>query len=153
MKEKNPGRGNHVSKGKPENLDMIDHEREKGKGTEVIETKQKRGSETGQEKERSQRKLIEEVEAEIVHLTDERAESQDTRKIVLPRLVHDIPSKELCHCSCVLKKLIAKLFKIVIFNPFKSSPSSATLLPFCFRINPLVFFFLSKPLFLGFPTL
>ena len=85
MKEKNPGRGNHVSKGMLENLDMRDHEREKERGTEEIETKQKRGSETGLERERSQRKLIEEVEAEIGHLTEEKAESQDTQKIVLPR--------------------------------------------------------------------
>ena len=60
--------------------------------------------------------------------------------------------KELRHRSCILKKL-AKLFKIVISNPFQSSPSSAILVPFCFRITPLVFFFLSKLLFLGFPTL
>jgi len=60
--------------------------------------------------------------------------------------------KELRHRSCFLKK-IAKLFKIVISNPFQSSPSSAILVPFGFRINPLVFFFLSKPLFLGSPTL
>ena len=42
------------------------------------------------------------------------------------------------------KKKKAKLFKIV--NPFYSSPSSAILVTFCFRINPLVFFFLNKPL-------
>ena len=54
--------------------------------------------------------------------------------------------KELRHRSCILKKS-AKLFKIVIFNPFQSSQSSAILVPFCFRITPLVFFFLSKPLF------
>ena len=52
----------------------------------------------------------------------------------------------------ILKKL-AKLFKIVISNPFQSSPSSAIPVPFCFKITPLVFFFLSKLLFLGFPTL
>ena len=50
------------------------------------------------------------------------------------------------HRSGILKK-IAKLFKIEISNPFQSSPSSAILVPFCFRINPLVFFFLIKPLF------
>ena len=54
--------------------------------------------------------------------------------------------------SCILKKM-AKLFKIFISNLFQSSPSSAILVPFCFKITPLVFFFLSKPLFLGFPTL
>ena len=48
---------------------------------------------------------------------------------------------------------MAKLFEIVVSNPFQSSPSSAILVPFCSRITPLVFFFLSKPLFLGFPTL
>ena len=47
--------------------------------------------------------------------------------------------KELRHRSCILKKL-AKLFKIVISNPFQSSPSSAILVPYCFRITPLVFF-------------
>ena len=56
------------------------------------------------------------------------------------------------HRSCILKKL-AKLFKIIISNPFQPSPSSAILAPFCFRINPLVFFFFSKTLFSGFPTL
>ena len=60
--------------------------------------------------------------------------------------------KELNHRSGILKKM-AKLFKIVISNPFQSSPSLAILVSFCFRIIPLVFFFLSKPLFLGFPTL
>ena len=60
--------------------------------------------------------------------------------------------KELRHRSCILKKL-AKLFKIVISNPFQSSPSSAILVPFFFRIDPLAFFFLSKPLFLGFLVL
>ena len=59
--------------------------------------------------------------------------------------------KELRHRSCILKKM-AKLFKIVISNPFQSSPSSAILVPFCSRITPLVFFLLSKPLFLGFAT-
>ena len=40
--------------------------------------------------------------------------------------------------SCILKKL-AKVFKIVISNPFQSSPSSAILAPFCSGITPLVF--------------
>ena len=53
--------------------------------------------------------------------------------------------KELRHHSCLLKKL-AKLFKITISNPFQSSPSSSILVPFFFRITPLEFFFLSKPL-------
>ena len=44
------------------------------------------------------------------------------------------------------------IFKIVIFNPFQSSPSSAILVSFCFSIIPLVFFLLSTLLFLGFPT-
>ena len=60
--------------------------------------------------------------------------------------------KELRHRSCILKKL-PKLFKIVISNPIQSSPSSAILVPFLFIITTLVFFFLSKPLFLGFATL
>ena len=64
-------------------------------------------------------------------------------------------------CTCVpfrqdLKELHHrswKFSKIVISNPFQSSPSSAILVPFCCRINPLVFFFLRKLLFLGFPLL
>ena len=39
------------------------------------------------------------------------------------------------------------------FKLFQSFPSSAILVLFCFRINPLVFFSLWKPLFLGFSTL
>ena len=38
--------------------------------------------------------------------------------------------------NVILKKL---LFKIVISEPFQSCPSSAILVPFCFRINPLMF--------------
>ena len=51
------------------------------------------------------------------------------------------------------EKKLSKLFKIVISNPRQSSPSSAILIPFCFRIFPLVFFFPIKPLFWGFPAL
>ena len=58
----------------------------------------------------------------------------------------DFILKELRHRWCILKK-------IFISNPFQSSPPSAILVPFCSRITPLVFFFLSKPLFLGFPAL
>ena len=54
--------------------------------------------------------------------------------------------------QCILKEM-AKLFKIVIFNPLQSSPSSAILVPFCSRANPLVIFFLSKQLFVGLTTL
>ena len=60
--------------------------------------------------------------------------------------------KELRHHSRILKKL-AKLFKIIISNLFQSSPSSAILVPFCSRITPLLFFFLSKPLILGIATI
>ena len=60
--------------------------------------------------------------------------------------------KELRNRSSILKKM-AKLFKIFICNPFQPAPSSAILVPFCFRITPLVFFFLGKPLFLGFAIL
>ena len=62
------------------------------------------------------------------------------------------PLKELRLRSCILNKL-AKLFKIVISNPSQSSPSSAILAPFCCSKTPLLFFFLSKPSFLGFATL
>ena len=43
--------------------------------------------------------------------------------------------KQLRYRSFILKKK-AKLFKIVIFNSFQSTPSSAILVPFCFRITP-----------------
>ena len=62
--------------------------------------------------------------------------------------------KELRHCSCILKKL-ATLFKIIIFNLFQSSPSSAILVPFCLSLESTLSCFssLAKPLFLGFPAL
>ena len=59
--------------------------------------------------------------------------------------------KGLLHRSYTLKKM-PKLFKIIISNPFQSLPPPAILVSFCSRINPLLFFFLSKPLFLGFAT-
>ena len=53
--------------------------------------------------------------------------------------------KELRHCSCILKKLV-KLLKIVISNPFKSSPSL-----FLFALeSPLWYFSSSANHFLGF---
>ena len=70
-------------------------------------------------------------------------------------LLHTVilPLKVLRHGSCIWKKL-PKLFKIVTSNLFQSSPSSAILVPFCSRMNLLVFIFLSgKPLLLGFTTL
>ena len=62
------------------------------------------------------------------------------------------PLKELRHRSRIFKEM-AKLFTFVSCNPFQSPPSSAIRVPFCFRITPLVFLFLSKSLYLGFPTL
>ena len=89
-KEKNPESENHVNKGTPAKHVMTDHERETEIETEATETNQKRGSEREQGTERSQRKVIEEVEAEIDHLTDGKAGSHDILKIVPPRLVHKI---------------------------------------------------------------
>ena len=43
---------------------------------------------------------------------------------------------------------LAKVFKFLILIPFQSSPSPAIFVTFCFRITPLVFFFLTKPFFL-----
>ena len=51
------------------------------------------------------------------------------------------------------EKKLAKLFKIVISNPYPSSLSLAIIVRFCFRITPMMLFFISKPVFLGFPTL
>ena len=53
------------------------------------------------------------------------------------------------HRSCIL----AKLFKVVIFNLIQSSPSSAILATFSLRITSLLFFFLSKLLALDLPAL
>ena len=81
---------------------------------------------------------------------------RDKSKIMfLHGLRHSIPSwlKELRHTSCILKKKklnVSKSSFPVRFNLFHPQPS---LFLFCFRINPLVFFFLSKPLFLGLLTL
>ena len=91
-KEKNPESENRANKGTPVKHVMTDHERETETETETggTGTKQKRGSEIEQGTERSQRKVIEEVEAEIDHLTGGKAGSQDILKIVPPRLVHRI---------------------------------------------------------------
>ena len=90
MKEKNPESENHVNKGTPAKHVMTDHERETEIETEGTEKNQKRESEIEQGTERSQRKVIEEVEAEIDHLTDGKAGSRDILKIVPPRSVHRI---------------------------------------------------------------
>ena len=90
MKEKNPESENHVNKGTPVKHVMTDHERETEKETEQTGTNQKRESEIEQGTERSQRKVIEEVEAEIDHLTGGKAGSRDILKIVPPRSVHRI---------------------------------------------------------------
>lgn len=85
MKEKNPESENHVNKRTPGKHVMTDHERETEIKTEWIGTKQKRGNERELGTERSQRRVTEEVEAEIGHLTDGKAGSRDIQKIVPPR--------------------------------------------------------------------
>ena len=90
MKEKNPENENRVNKGSPAKHVMRDQEKETGRGTEGSGTKQKRGNEIEQGTERSQRKVIEEVEAEIDHLTEGKAGSHDILKIVPPRSVRRI---------------------------------------------------------------
>ena len=89
-KEKNPESENHGNKGTPVKHVMTDHEKETEKETEQTGTKQKRGNEIDLETERSQRKVIEEVEAEIDHLTDGKVGSHDILKIVPLRSVHRI---------------------------------------------------------------
>ena len=59
--------------------------------------------------------------------------------------------KELCHHWRILEKL-AKLFKILISNPIQSSASSTILVPFCFRIGPLVFFLPWQTIIFRFPS-
>ena len=89
-KEKNLENENRVNKGTPVKHVMTDLERETEIETEGSGTKQKRGNEIEQGTERSQRKVIEEVEAEIDHLTEGKAGSHDILKIVPPRSVHRI---------------------------------------------------------------
>ena len=75
---------------------------------------------------------------------------RETPKIPMIRIKHRIPPfKELRDRSRIFKKL-AKLFKIIISNPFKSSPFLAILVPFSSTITPLLFFLLSKTLCVGF---
>lgn len=83
-KEKNPESENHVNKGTPAKHVMTDHERETEIETEETGTNQKSESEIEQGTERSQRKVIEEVEAEIDHLTGGKVGSHDILKIVPP---------------------------------------------------------------------
>ena len=85
MTEKNQGRGSesHVNNGNLGKRDMTDHGREPGRERGGIVTKQKREKEREQGIERSQKRVIGGVEAEIGHLTDEKAGSQD-----IPRIIH-----------------------------------------------------------------
>ena len=86
----------------------------------------------------------------IGHFVQSPCIQQQKTKII--RTSTDKSLRSLSHCSRILKTL-PKLFKIIIFNPFQSSPSSAILVPFCSRITPLMFSFLRKPLFVSFATL
>ena len=52
-------------------------------------------------------------------------------------------------CKMILKSL-AKLFKIVVYNPCQSSPSLTICVPLWFIIISLMIFYLCKVLFLGF---
>ena len=47
-------------------------------------------------------------------------------------------------------KSLDKLFNLVVCNPCQSSPSLPILVPLCFIIISLVFFYLCKALFSGF---
>ena len=47
-------------------------------------------------------------------------------------------------------KGLDKLFNLVVGNPSQSSPSLTILVPLCFIIISLVFFYLCKALFSGF---
>ena len=89
-KEKNPESESHVNKETPAKHVMTDQERETEREKEETGTKQKRGNEIELETERSQRKVIEEVEAEIDHLTDGKVGSHDILKIAPLRSVHRI---------------------------------------------------------------
>jgi len=80
-KEKNPESENHVNKETPAKHVMTDQERETEREKEETGTKQKRGNEIELETGRNLRKVIEEVEAEIDHLTDGKVGSHDILKI------------------------------------------------------------------------
>lgn len=47
-------------------------------------------------------------------------------------------------------KSLAKLFNFVVFNPCQSSPSLTILVPLCFVVISLVFFYFCEVLFSGF---
>lgn len=82
MTERSLGRGNHMNNENHVNPVMTGLGRESERGTEEIARRQKRGNGRGQGIGRSQRKVIEEVEVETDHLTDERAGSPDILRIV-----------------------------------------------------------------------
>ena len=87
MTERSLGRGNHMNNENHVNPVMTGLGRESERGTEEIARRRKRGNGRGQGIGRSQRKVIEEVEVETDHLTDERAGSPDILRIVPQRLV------------------------------------------------------------------
>lgn len=82
MTERSLGRGNHMNNENHVNPVMTGLGRESERGTEEIARRRKRGNGRGQGIGRSQRKVIEEVEVETDHLTDERAGSPDILRIV-----------------------------------------------------------------------
>lgn len=82
MTERSLGRGNHMNNENHVNPVMTGLGRESERGTEEIARRRKRGNGRGQGIGRSQRKVIEEVEVETDHLTDERAGSPDIPRIV-----------------------------------------------------------------------
>lgn len=90
MTERSLGRGNHMNNENHVNPVMTGLGRESERGTEEIARRQKRGNGRGQGIGRSQRKVIEEVEVETDHLTDERAGSPDILRIVPQRLVDSL---------------------------------------------------------------
>lgn len=98
-KEKNPESENHVNKETPAKHVMTDQERETEREKEETGTKQKRGNEIELETGRNLRKVIEEVEAEIDHLTDGKVGSHDILKIAPLRSVHRIHRLDIFNLS------------------------------------------------------
>ena len=85
-------------------------------------------------------------------LLDVKLEPQDGKNKQIKKQKPKLELKGAMSSFMYFEKM-AKLFKNVISNPFQSPPTSAIDVSFCFRITPLVFFFLSKPLVVGFPAL
>ena len=120
MTERSLGRGNHMNNENHVNPVMTGLGRESERGTEEIARRRKRGNGRGQGIGRSQRKVIEEVEVETDHLTDERAGSPDIQRIVPQRLVDRLNHvvQPLCYFICLFYLFFLFFFQSTLNSNF-----------------------------------